>query len=148
MIRWPWLALATACVVLGGRAAPAGADSADEAKLSATLTAAEEVPSPGPPGAEGNALLKADPDEHRVCYRLRYSGIGKPTGGWVQQGAKGATGPVEIDLHVTEHGDSGCVDADQAVLESIISNPSGHYLNLATAQYPDGAMRGQLNQSS
>jgi len=148
MKRWAWLAVATACIVLGGSGVAARADSGDEAKLSATLSAAEEVPSPGPAGGEGNALLKPDPDEHRLCYRLRYSGIGKPTGGWVQQGPKGAPGPVEIDLHVADHGDSGCVDADQALLESIISNPSSHYVNVATPQYPNGAIRGQLGQSS
>jgi hypothetical protein len=148
MKRWPWLAVATACVILGGSGVPVRADSADEAKLAATLTAGEEVPNPGPAGAEGNALLKADPDEQQVCYRLRYSGIPKPSAGWVQQGPKGTNGPVEIDLHVADHGDSGCVDADQALLESIISNPSGHYLNLATPQYPNGAIRGQLSQSS
>jgi hypothetical protein len=147
-MRCRWLVAVTVASVLIGGMVPAAADSADEAKLAAALSAAEEVPSPGPAGGEGQALLKADPDEHQVCYRVRYSAIGKPTGGWVQQGAKGTSGPQEIDLQVGAHGDSGCVDADQALLESIVSNPDGHYVNLATDQYPNGAIRGQLSRSS
>jgi hypothetical protein len=40
------------------------------------------------------------------------------------------------------------VAGDKAKLEKIDSNPSGYYVNLHTADYEKGAMRGQLEPVS
>jgi hypothetical protein len=140
-----------AALVLGGLTALAEepgvrADSADEATLTAVLSSAEIVPGPGPEGGSGNATIQTDADEERLCYQLTYQGISEPTSGSVRRGAAGTNGPVEVDLNVARLGNKNCVKADEAVLEAIAANPAGHYVILTTREYPDGAIRGQLQR--
>lgn len=124
------------------------ADSEDEATLNAALSAREITPNPGPDGGSGNAVVRTDADEKRVCYQLTYQGISRPTSGSIRRGAAGTNGPVEVNLYVERLGDRGCVKGDEAVLEAIAANPAGHYVILTTAEYPDGAVRGQLQRPS
>ena len=122
------------------------ADSSDEATLTAALSAKEIVPSPGPEGGSGTAVIRTDADEQRLCYQLTYQGISKPTSGSVRRGEAGTNGPVEVDLNVARLGDKNCVKGDEAVLEAIAANPAGHHVLLTTREYPDGAIRGQLQK--
>ena|SRR2546421_4229207 len=110
----------------------------------ANMTAQEEVPTPGPAGAKGTATFVIDQDAGTVCYTLVYSGISKPTMAHIHQGAKGVAGPVVVDLNVAQNGDKGCVPADKAKLAAINGGPAGYYANVHTAEYPKGAIRGQL----
>ena len=41
---------------------------------------------------------------------------------------------------------SGCVRVDPAVAQAILKNPHKYYANLHTAQFPAGAVRGQLSR--
>ncbi|KAJ1457926.1 hypothetical protein M885DRAFT_562405 [Pelagophyceae sp. CCMP2097] len=58
----------------------------------------------------------------------------------IHAGAAGANGDVTVALD----GMSGCVDATAALIESILLDPSMYYVNLHTATFPNGALRGQL----
>ena len=40
---------------------------------------------------------------------------------------------------------SGCASADDAVTSAILANPAGYYVNIHNADFPDGAVRGQLS---
>ncbi|HXF97199.1 MAG TPA: CHRD domain-containing protein [Gaiellaceae bacterium] len=75
------------------------------------------------------------------------------TGLHVHQGAKGTNGPVVINSGV-----SSLADADgegnittvvtgtaPAVLQAILDNPRGYYVNLHTSVHPGGALRDQLH---
>jgi hypothetical protein len=117
------------------------------ANQQATMEASEEVPSPGPAGARGAAAIVVDDVANTVCYQLTYEGIGKPTMAHIHTGAKGVAGPVAVNLDYPKNGDKGCVQADPAVVQSIRDDPGGHYVNIHTADYPKGAMRGQLTKS-
>lgn len=122
----------------------AGPVAAAPVNLSATMTAEEEMP-PGPAGAKGTAALKADPDTGEVCYKLTYNGPGKPGAAHIHKGAKGLTGGVVIDLKIAEKGLEACVPADPAAVKAVVADPAGHYVNIHTADYPAGAVRGQLS---
>ncbi len=125
------------------------ADAGDRATLRATMSAEEEVPKPGPAGGKGAGTFRVDADEGQFCYDLSYSGIARPTAGRIHEGAKGTNGQVVIDLDLAAKGNQGCVTGvDEQVLARIAENPDGHYVNVSTADYPDGAVRGQLSRAS
>ena len=112
--------------------------------LRANLSGDQEVPGPGAPNSFGTANIFADPANGRLCYRLGYDGINRPSMAHIHRGGPGQTGQPVIDLGIAANGDEGCVGADPAVLHSIADHPEAFYLNLHTPEYPDGAMRGQL----
>ena len=118
--------------------------SAAPTNLQAAMDAAEEVPDPGPAGAKGTAKLVLDDAANTLCYELAWEGIKDPTAAHVHTGAKGVAGPVAVDFKLKENGPKACVPADPTVLGSIRDNPGGHYVNVHTADYPRGAIRGQL----
>ncbi len=118
--------------------------SAASTTYSAEMTAEEEVPEPGPAGGRGTAEVVVDPDAGQLCYTLTYSGIGKPTAAHVHHGAEGVAGPVAVDFEYAKNGDQGCVPVDAAELAEIGQAPADHYVNVHTANYPNGAIRGQL----
>jgi hypothetical protein len=110
----------------------------------ANLTADQEVPQPGPSGARGTARINLDDARGQVCYTLSYEGIPKPSAGHIHRGTAGTSGPVAVNLDPAANGNQACVAGDPSVLQEIQSNPGGFYVNLHTADYPDGAIRGQL----
>jgi hypothetical protein len=112
--------------------------------LHADMTGPEETSPPGPADAKGTATVTLDDAKNTVCYELKYSGITKPTAAHIHTGAKGVAGPVVVDFNVIKNGDKGCVPADPTVLAQIRDNPGGHYVNVHTAEFPKGAIRGQL----
>jgi hypothetical protein len=124
----------------------ARADGADEVEMTAALSGKEIVPGPGPEGGSGTALVEADADEDRLCYDLTYQGISKPTAASVRRGAVGRNGPIEADFDITKSGDKNCITIDEAILKRIGANPAGYYVLVSTNEYPDGAIRGQLEK--
>ena len=112
--------------------------------LRANLSGDQEVPGPGAPNAFGTANIFADPANGRLCYRLGYDGINRPSMAHIHRGGPGQNGQPVLDLHVESNGDEGCVGGDPTVLRTIAEHPEAFYLNLHTPEYPDGAMRGQL----
>jgi hypothetical protein len=112
----------------------------------ADLAGSEEIPGPGASGGKGSADITVDDVANTVCYHLTYEGIGKPTMAHIHTGAKGVAGPPAVNLDVAKNGDRGCVPADATVLAAIRDDPGGHYVNIHTAEFPKGAIRGQLNK--
>jgi hypothetical protein len=115
--------------------------------LRANLSGDQEVPGPGAPNSFGTANLFVDVPDGRLCYRLGYDGIDQATMAHIHRGGPGQAGQPVIDLRLDANGDEGCVPADPAVLHSLQDHPEAYYLNVHSAQYPDGAMRGQLFDS-
>ena len=114
--------------------------------LRANLTASANIP-PGPPGATGKAAVFIKADAGRVCQRISYQGTRGPlTAAHIHVGKAGVVGPVVVGLKVLPSGQTGCFFADRAVLRAIAHNPAGYYVNLHTANFPDGVLRGQLRK--
>jgi hypothetical protein len=130
-------------VTAGCFAAPA---LADFAVLTSTMKGASEAPTPGDPAATGTATITLDSSTGRVCYFVVTSGLPEPvTAAHIHMGAAGTAGPVVIPFNTPTHGFTiGCGPAPLTLVQSIIDNPSGFYTNVHDAQFPAGAIRGQL----
>jgi hypothetical protein len=116
--------------------------------LKAALSPAEEVPGPGVTNGVGAVLF--DIAGTKGCYDLKTTMGEKPLKAHIHQGAKGASGPVVVDLMPTfAPGESAftaksCVDLTADTAAQIIADPSAYYVNVHSDGHPDGAMRGQL----
>ena len=115
----------------------------------ATLSPDEEVPTKGPAGASGTAKVDINTDTNQVCYELTPTGLSEqPTAGHIHTGAKGASGPVYIDFDVPTNGLKNCVTSEAAKVATVMANPGGHYVNIHTASYQAGAIRGQMVEAA
>ena len=141
--------LASCAVALTGVAVlsavpPAFADGGGR-PLSTRLTGAMEVPGPGDPDGTGTAQLRVNPGKGEVCYTLTVSGIAPAAAAHIHEAPAGKAGPVVVGLQAPTTGtSSGCVSVDREEARDILRNPEQYYVNVHNAEYPGGAVRGQL----
>jgi hypothetical protein len=110
------------------------------------LSGATVVPGPGDDDGTGTARLRLVPERSEVCYEIEVAGIEPPTGAHIHQAPAGEAGDVVLDVSPSTSGPwEGCVAANQVLLEQVASDPSGFYVNVHTADLPNGALRGQLS---
>ena len=130
-----------------------GCDDEDEptgpvlVTLNATLTGAAEFPGPGDTDGAGTAEITLDDDANEVCWDITVSNITLPAAAaHIHSGATGVAGNpvVTLTAPAANGAASGCVDADDALVDDIIANPSAFYVNVHTSDFADGAIRGQL----
>ena len=115
--------------------------------LNATLTGAAEVPGPGDTDGAGTVEITLDDDTNEVCWEIDVSNITLPaTAAHIHPGATGVAGPPAVTLSAPDANGvaSGCVGADDALVDDIIASPSDFYVNVHTSDFQDGAIRGQL----
>jgi CHRD domain len=146
-------ALAAGLTLLG--APGAAADTGKVTLLAARLEGANEVPGPGDPDGRGRALVRLGGG--KACFVLRWSGIGAPTASHIHQGAAGVAGPVVVpffqpgtnaaSLPGTLSAVAGCVAVDAGLARRIAASPRDFYVNIHTADFPAGAIRGQLHRA-
>ena len=151
----PLRALLGAVLLVSGVAAvaaPAGGQTAEEpVVLQSTLTCLRVVGPDGSLGAGdpdgvGAATLEVTPTT--LCARLNVSGIELPAAAaHVHRAPVGVNGPIVVPL--TPPAGDGFADAcaedpDPAVLADLLADPRGFYVNVHTASFPQGAVRGQL----
>ena len=114
-------------------------------KLITRLNGEAEIPT-GDPNANGTASIKTRGSE--VCYDLRWSGV-EATASHIHRAAAGKAGPVVVpffaqDTAVAGNSKSGCVQADSEVVAAIAAKPDNYYVNVHSADFPKGEIRGQL----
>ncbi len=82
----------------------------------------------------------------RVCWKFTgVSGFDKPVVSHIHRGsAKTANGPVVVPLG-DKYAAKGCTTSTSAIAGAIVKNPRGYYVNIHSAKYPNGAVRGQLH---
>jgi hypothetical protein len=126
----------------------AGAAQAEDVSLSAHLTGTSEKPTPGDTDGMGHATVKLDTAKNQVCYTLMVEKIGQPIAAHIHKGAADVAGPVAVPLSPPDSSgkSEACVDADAAVVKDIAANPGGYYVNVHTADFKAGAIRGQLSK--
>jgi hypothetical protein len=99
------------------------------------------------PNATGTAVIRIRKDAGLVCYRLHVEKVTLPTvAAHIHRGAAGANGPVVVPFTApgADGNASGCATADPALIDEIIGNPAGFYVNVHTKEHPAGAVRAQL----
>ena len=115
--------------------------------LTADLLGANEVPGPGDPDGGGTAAVSVNPSKERLCFELTAAGTAPATAAHVHDGPAGVAGPVVVTLTAPSSGSSsGCVAADKTLLKDIKKNPAEYYVNVHNAEFPAGAIRGQLSR--
>jgi len=107
----------------------------------------------GDPNGTGEVyVFGIDGDPTTLCYVLLVDKIATAAAAHIHEGAAGSNGPVVVNLAapadgnaadcLTE-GEAGKFVGDQTVAE-ILANPGNYYVNVHNAEYPGGAIRGQL----
>jgi CHRD domain len=133
-------------LVAGGLLAGGSALAASSTPTTVTvhMKGSLEVPKGSPTGT-GIFKYQLIPSKKKVCYSLTWSKIGTALASHIHKGAKGTSGPVVIPLSLaTPVKHSGCVTAKKSLILAIQAHPSRYYVNVHTAKYPAGAIRGQL----
>lgn len=115
--------------------------------LKIDLTGGAEVPGPGDTDGKGTADLTLNLDKGEVCYDITASDIQAPTAAHIHAGAADKAGGVKVPFKKAADGSwKGCVPADKTLLNDIKTNPANYYVNVHTAEFPNGAIRGQLGK--
>ena len=134
--------LALLAVALPAAALASGAKG--EVELEAYLSGKVEVPK-GDPNGKGTAGVKIDGSQ--VCWTFTgVKNIDRPVAAHIHKGKPGRSGPVVVAFFAGAFKAKGCVVAKPAsVAGAIAANPKAYYVNVHTAKYPTGSIRGQLH---
>ncbi|WP_338676972.1 CHRD domain-containing protein [Streptomyces sp. SCSIO 30461] len=121
--------------------------------LRALASGGQEVPKSDPSKVgdpDGQALAELRPDGTAIDYGYAWLDIQSPSKGHLHKGVPGRNGDVVFDFFDRPVPDgifavSGRLEGlDRATVNRVRDNPRGYYANLHTAEFPDGAVRGQL----
>jgi hypothetical protein len=93
----------------------------------------------------GAANVTVNSSTGQVCVSLTSTGIADITAMHIHEGSVGVNGPIRVDFAVTSGTSAAtCVTTSAAQAAAINAAPAGFYLNAHNADFPDGAIRGQL----
>jgi hypothetical protein len=114
--------------------------------FSTRLTGPVEVP-PGDPDGSGTATFTVNPGLGEVCWDIEVENITLPaTATHIHVAPAGVAGLVVIPLTAPDASgtSSGCVEVDRSLAKAIVRDPADYYVNVHNADFPAGAVRGQL----
>lgn len=111
--------------------------------FSAQLSGAAEVPGPGDADGSGFAVVTITGTTLR--YVVWTQNIGAPTAAHIHIGSATVAGPVSIGFDVAML-TNGSIPITSELANAIIANPSNYYVNVHNAEFPGGAVRGQLSR--
>jgi hypothetical protein len=113
--------------------------------ITVQMTGAAERPDPGDPDGSGIATFRINPGQERICFTLTVEDIEPAAAAHIHVAPATDPGPVVVPLVAPTDGtSSGCVEVDRALARAIIKNPEAYYVNVHNADFPGGAVRGQL----
>ena len=111
-----------------------------------------ETESPaGDPVATGTATVRLRRGQAQVCFTIDVDNLAETAAAaHIHTGAAGTIGGIVVGLRApgADGQASGCVTASRAIVARILRNPDAYYLNVHTAAFPGGAVRGQLSGST
>jgi hypothetical protein len=150
-MRVRWLAFASSvCIVL--TLALASAASAATKPLFAAMNGANEVNAQGEKGGgdrNGGGSFTAVIKGRQLCYGLAVKDIADPVAAHIHRGGRNTAGPIVVPLESlptsgNPGSSAGCTQLSRNLVRQIRRNPGRFYVNVHTADFPDGAVRGQL----
>lgn len=132
-------------------AVPALSAAGGTTQLSAKLKGNEEVPAgSGDKNGKGEIFVAVKPKREKLCFQLEFSNIEGAAAGHVHKGLPGVDGPIKVTLFVSSPAApgptaEGCVrNQKKKLLRKIAREPEKFYVNIHNEEFPDGAIRGQL----
>ena len=114
--------------------------------LSASLSGSNEVPGPGDPDGAGTAEIMLNQGQGRICFEIVVDNVAEPTAAHIHVGIADVAGGVVVNFDTANNGLTGCVNVDKDLVMDIRKDPSGYYVNVHNADFPAGAVRGQLSK--
>ena len=126
----------------------AGAEAQDElAFVGTSMFGHNETGEGAGDEASGDFSAELDLANGRMCYMLEVEGLDEVTAAHLHEGAKGKDGPPVVTLALLgDDGEDVCVDVDKELLKKISRRQANYYVNVHTAAFPSGAIRGQLDE--
>ena len=135
-------AVLAACATTGGGAAE---PTHTGTPLVATLDGNAEVPGPGDINGNGEFSGWFDPAMGRICYTLGVGSLASPTMAHIHRGAAQVAGPPVVVLaNPAQNIADTCQPVAPELINEILANPAGFYVNVHTKEHPGGAIRAQL----
>lgn len=114
----------------------------------AGLSGAQEVPGPGDLDGRGRAEITIVDATDNVCFDPKVRAIAPATAAHIHRGRMGVAGPPVVPLSPPIDGErDGCVATSGALADEIKANPSDFHVNIHSAEFPNGAVRGQLRRT-
>jgi hypothetical protein len=110
-------------------------------QIGTKLLGVAEQPEVGDPDGTGTATIRLRVGQARVCFSIDSQNIGAPTAAHIHKGTPLESGPAVVPL--TTAG-AGCVPATRVLVKDILANKASYYVNVHTAEFANGAIRGQL----
>ena len=143
---WPLLVAIAVCALALPALSLAGRNTVE---VDAKLKGNEEVPGPGSNKGKGDIQVFLKAKKHKVCFNLEVSKLDTITAGHIHKGAEGVAGPIKVTLIDSEVQGTGAYEGCVAkvrkkLIKKIAAVPEKFYVNIHTVDYPDGAIRGQL----
>lgn len=123
----------------------------DKRRFIAPLTGAGQAPRAGDLDGRGTARVQLHLRQKQICYELKVAQITLPAiGAHIHQGAATRSGAVVAALMAPDAGGSsrGCTAISHELAQEIQNAPGRYYVNVHTAEFPAGAIRGQLAPST
>lgn len=125
-------------------------DGLGDAVLASDLDGSAPVPGPGDP--TGTGRFEAELVDGTLCVDMRVTDLdASVTEAHLHSGRDGQEGPVLVDLGPPTSTDDGagtwvdvCTGVDDDVIEDLAAAPELAYVDVHSATFPDGAVRGQL----
>jgi serine/threonine protein kinase len=138
---WVWWHSIHHNLVIGSMSMPMPATKGTSFHVA--LASSAEVPTSISNTRSGTAEVTIDGTN--VCWAFKLSGVDKPIAAHIHQGGSSVSGPVVVPLMLNAmYKPTGCTTTTAAAAKAILANPSAYYVNVHTAKYPDGVVRGQL----
>lgn len=143
------LALAAAGAVLGAAPATAhepGEDRSHELELETDLTGVGGGDPDGSGEAEVTIAASSRDGMTRLCWEIEVEDIADPTRAHIHAGAADANGPIVVAFFDAPQPPAleGCTLIARDLARQIRQQPDQFYVNVHNADFPAGAVRGQL----
>ena len=119
------------------------------ARFTATLNG-DHVVGAGDRDGWGRLRLRVDDTLNTLCADLEVRSIGEVTAARIFRGRPGEEGDpvVNLDRPGSDNDSEDCDNIGDALADEIQANPAGFYVMVTTAEFPRGALRGQLGPST
>jgi CHRD domain len=142
------LAVSAASLLAGCATLEEGAAEVIADTKRATLSGSSIVGGAGDPDGYAKAELTISDQLNQLCYDVNdVRGLGTVTNVTIHRGAPRRNGPVVLRLNqANEGGWKNCVKRAEWLEDAIDNGGNRYYIQIATSEFPNGAIRGQFSR--